>query len=121
MIEQIIRDYLLTVLTVPVVTERMQNPPSRYCIIERTSENCANYLRKGSLVFIEGKLTTRKYQDKEGIERQVTEIKADRVQFLDSKNINGGNESQQRLQQQQRKREAPTAADRYEDNSDCPF
>lgn len=49
MIEQIIRDYLLTVLTVPVVTERMQNPPLRYCIIERTSENCANYLRTAAI------------------------------------------------------------------------
>ena len=45
----------------------------------------AQYLRKGSKVYIEGKLQTRKYSDAQGIERYVTEIIADTVQFLDGK------------------------------------
>jgi single-strand DNA-binding protein len=43
------------------------------------------YLRKGSKVYIEGKLQTRKYNDAQGIERYVTEIIADTMQFLDSR------------------------------------
>jgi single-strand DNA-binding protein len=48
----------------------------------KSAEHCANYLAKGSNVFVEGKLTTREYE-KDGQKRYVTEVKADRVQFLD--------------------------------------
>ena len=51
----------------------------------KQAENCGQYLTKGSLVFVEGGLQTRKWQDKEGVERYTTEIKAQRVQFLDRK------------------------------------
>ncbi len=49
------------------------------------AESCSNYLRKGSLVFVEGKLQTRNYQDKDGNTRYVTEIIAETVKFLDRK------------------------------------
>ncbi|AGW15126.1 single-stranded DNA-binding protein [Megalodesulfovibrio gigas] len=52
---------------------------------DRSGENCANYLRKGSLVYVEGRLQTRKWQDQQGNPRKSTEVVADRVQFLDSK------------------------------------
>ena len=42
-----------------------------------------NYLHKGSLVYIEGKLKTRSYDDKEGIKRYVTEIIAEQIIMLD--------------------------------------
>jgi single-strand DNA-binding protein len=48
----------------------------------RPAENCAQYLRKGRQVFVEGRLQTRKWQDKEGQDRWTTEIVADRVQFV---------------------------------------
>lgn len=48
----------------------------------KAADHCANYLAKGSNVFVEGKLTTREYE-KDGQKRYATEIKADRVQFLD--------------------------------------
>jgi single-strand DNA-binding protein len=54
-------------------------------IFQRSAENCANYLKKGSLAYFEGSLQTRKYTDKQGVERYTTEIKAQRVQFLDSR------------------------------------
>jgi len=44
---------------------------------------CAKYLAKGRLVFVEGSLQTRKYQDDKGQERSVAEVKAQRVLFLD--------------------------------------
>ena len=46
------------------------------------AEICGNHLGKGSQVYIEGKLQTRKWQDKEGKDRYTTEIIADEVQFL---------------------------------------
>ncbi len=54
-------------------------------VFQRQAENCANYLAKGSLVFVEGSLQTRKWQDQQGQDRYTTEIKAQRVQFLDRK------------------------------------
>ncbi len=57
----------------------------RVVTFQRTAENCSQYLAKGSLVYVEGKLTTRKWQDQQGQDRYTTEIRADRVQFLDKK------------------------------------
>jgi single-strand DNA-binding protein len=59
-------------------------------VFQRAAENCANYLTKGSLVFIEGSLQTRKWQDQQGQDRYTTEIKASRVQFLDRRGEAGG-------------------------------
>ena len=61
---------------------------------QRQAENCANFLKKGSLVYVEGSLATRKYQDQQGQDRYVTEIKAQRVQFLDRKGDNQGGADQ---------------------------
>ena len=55
----------------------------RVSVFQRQAENCANYLTKGSLVYVEGSLQTRKWQDQNGQDRYTTEIKAQRVQFLD--------------------------------------
>jgi single-strand DNA-binding protein len=49
----------------------------------KQAELCANYLSKGRLVYVEGSIQTRKWQDKDGHDRWTTEIKAMRVQFLD--------------------------------------
>ena len=57
----------------------------RVVVFQRAAETCAQYLSKGSLVYVEGKLQTRKWQDQNGQDRYSTEIKADRVQFLDRK------------------------------------
>lgn len=49
----------------------------------------AQYVRKGSKIYIEGKLRTRKWTDNQGVERQITEVRADQMQMLDSKGDNG--------------------------------
>ncbi len=61
----------------------------RVSVFQRAAENCATYLRKGSLVYIEGSINTRKWQDQQGQDRYTTEIRAQRVQFLDRR---GGEE-----------------------------
>lgn len=52
---------------------------------EKTAEIAGQYLRKGSLIYIEGRLHTRKYTDKQGIERYATDIIGETLQFLDRK------------------------------------
>ncbi|WP_445425211.1 single-stranded DNA-binding protein [Alishewanella sp. HL-SH06] len=52
-------------------------------IYQRLAEIAGEYLRKGSKVYIEGKLKTRKWQDKDGIDRYTTEIVCDELQMLD--------------------------------------
>jgi single-strand DNA-binding protein len=56
----------------------------------RQAENCSQYLKKGRSVYIEGRLTTRKWQDKDGKDRYSTEIVADRVQFIGGGTGGGG-------------------------------
>lgn len=51
----------------------------------KQAENCAQYIGKGSLVAVTGRLQIRSYDDKEGIRRKVAEIVADNVQFLDKR------------------------------------
>ena len=55
----------------------------------KLAEICSQYLRKGSQVYIEGKLQTRKHTDKDGIERYTTEIRADTMQMLGGKKDGG--------------------------------
>ncbi len=54
----------------------------RVAMFNRLAEIAAEYLRKGSQVYIEGKLRTRKWQDKNGQDRYTTEIIADEMQML---------------------------------------
>lgn len=54
------------------------------------AENCNKYLRKGRSVYIEGRLQTRSWDDKEGKKRYSTEIVADRVVFLAGGGEGGG-------------------------------
>lgn len=54
----------------------------RISMFGRTAEVAAEYLRKGSMVYIEGQLRTRKWQDKTGADRYTTEIRCDRMLML---------------------------------------
>jgi single-strand DNA-binding protein len=56
----------------------------------RTAEVAAQYLRKGSQVYIEGRLRTRKWQDKSGADRYTTEIVANDMQMLGGRGGAGG-------------------------------
>ena len=48
----------------------------------KLAEICQQYLKKGSQVYIEGSLRTRKYTDKNGVERYATDVRADSMQML---------------------------------------
>jgi len=57
----------------------------RIVMFNRLGEIAGEYLKKGSKVYIEGKLQTRKWQDQQGQDRYSTEIVADQMQMLDSR------------------------------------
>jgi single-strand DNA-binding protein len=59
-------------------------------MFDRLAEIAKDYLRKGSKVYIEGRLRTRKWQDKAGQDRYTTEITANELQMLDTKGAGGG-------------------------------
>ena len=62
----------------------------KVAMFNRLAEIAAEYLRKGSQVYIEGKLRTRKWQDKNGQDRWTTEIIADEMQMLGGRGAGGG-------------------------------
>ena len=68
---------------------REQTEWHRISLYNKLAEIAAQYLRKGSQVYVEGSLRTRKYQDQNGQDRYVTEIRADQMQML------GGNQNPQ--------------------------
>lgn len=78
----------------------------RISLANRLGEIAAQYLRKGSKVYIEGKLSTRKYQAQDGTDRYVTEIKAFSMQMLDSAN-GGQQQNNQSYQQPSNNQQAP--------------
>jgi len=101
----------------------------RVVFFSRLAEIAAEYLKKGSKVYIEGALRTRKWQDKEGKDQYTTEIVANEMQMLDSRGGGGGDydtgggyapEPQQRRSQQQ---PAPATSGGPEEawDDDIPF
>jgi single-strand DNA-binding protein len=60
----------------------------------RQAEVAGEYLKKGRSVYIEGRLQTRKYTDKEGVEKYSTEIVGDRMQLLGGRDAGSGGETE---------------------------
>ncbi|MDE7064025.1 MAG: single-stranded DNA-binding protein [Desulfovibrionaceae bacterium] len=81
----------------------------------KSAENCANFLTKGSLAYVEGRLSTRKWQDQQGQDRYITEIRAQHVQFLDRKGAQGEQRQPQQSRRQQDTHPGSTSFD------DVPF
>ncbi len=88
----------------------------------RLAEIVTEYLRKGSQVYVEGRLRTRKWQDREGKDRYSTEIVADQMQMLGGRGGGAGMSSGERGSAPQRSAapQAQPAAAAFEDD-DIPF
>jgi single-strand DNA-binding protein len=65
----------------------------RVTVFGKQAEACKEYLAKGRQVYVEGRIRTRKWEDKEGKERWTTEIIAENVKFLGGKGGGGGGRS----------------------------
>ncbi len=70
----------------------------RVSCFDKLAEICGQYLTKGSLVFVEGKLKTRKYTDKDGVEKSTTEIQCKEMKMLGGRPQ--GDDSQRQAPQQ---------------------
>jgi single-strand DNA-binding protein len=66
----------------------------RVVVWGRTAEHCSQYLAKGRTVYIEGRLQTRDWEDKEGQKRSTTEVNAQTVQFLGGPRGQGTSDSE---------------------------
>jgi single-strand DNA-binding protein len=89
----------------------------RVVFFNRLGEIAGEYLKKGSKIYVEGSLRTRKWQGQDGQDRYTTEIVASEMQMLDSKGgpVNAGNDRKP----QGAPAEAPAADNDFED--DIPF
>ena len=76
----------------------------------KSAENCSNYISKGSLVGVQGSIRIDLYQNKEGENRKITRVNANRVQFLDTKRT-----------EQENKTNTNTLEFQEIDNDDIPF
>ncbi len=92
----------------------------RVVMFKKLAEIAAEYLRKGSQVYIEGSLRTRKWQDKEGRDQYTTEIVANDMTMLGGK---GGGDAPARERQERKPAAAAPAAGGFDDNldDDIPF
>ena len=61
----------------------------RVSFFGRQAEICGQYLKKGSQIYVEGSIRTRKWQDKDGQDRYTTEIRGDRMQMLGGRPAGG--------------------------------
>lgn len=98
----------------------------RVVFFNRLAEIAGEYLKKGSKVYIEGSLRTRKWQDQSGQDRYTTEIVANEMQMLDSRGSQseGGYappQGQARQQPQQAPAQAAVAAGGDDWDDDIPF
>ena len=81
----------------------------RVVFFGKLAEIVAEYLKKGSQVYVEGRLQTRKWQDKEGNDKYTTEIVANEMQMLGGKPGGGGNYENQQSASAPPTAEAPSA------------
>ncbi len=87
----------------------------RVAFYGKLAEIAGQYLRKGSQVYIEGSLRTRKWQDQSGQDRYTTEIRADEMKMLGGKSEGQQQAPQQRQQAPQRQQQSA------EEDFDIPF
>jgi single-strand DNA-binding protein len=89
------------VATISVATTEVWNDKSsgerqektewhRVVVWGKTAENLKDYLTKGKQIYVEGKLQTRKWQDRDGNDKYTTEIRSDRIVLLGGRGGGGG-------------------------------
>ncbi len=99
----------------------------KVCVFGKLAEICGEYLRKGSQVYFEGKLQTRKWQDQSGQDKYTTEIKVDsfdgKMQMLGGKSDNQPQQNQQAPARQQSAPPQKNAAAEpdFDFDDDIPF
>ena len=92
----------------------------RLVAFRRLAEIIGEYLTKGSQIYIEGKLQTREWDDKEGNKRYTTEIVVNQMQMLGGKN-DSGSDNYSRHSNQNQSNQQQSKPESEDDDSDIPF
>lgn len=87
------------------------------------AENCYKYLKKGSKAAVSGSIQTRSYEGTDGTKRYITEIVADNVEFLSSKNTGSDGDDERSIPGESVKKENKEVVDKFEpiDDDNLPF
>jgi single-strand DNA-binding protein len=85
----------------------------------RLAQVAAEYLKKGSSVYIEGRIRTRKWTDQAGVDKYSVEVQVDQLQMLGGRTEGGASPQQPRQQPTQRAQVPAPAGDQFDD--DIPF
>ncbi|MCP1727917.1 single-strand DNA-binding protein [Natronospira proteinivora] len=93
----------------------------RVVMFNRLAEVAAEYLRKGSKVYIEGRIQTRKWQGQDGQDRYTTEVVANEMQMLDSRGGGGGEFTQRPPAQNQNQNQGQQPANQSGGMGDTDF
>ena len=103
--------------------KKTQTEWHRIVFYRRQAEICGQYLQKGSQVYIEGRLKTRKWQDSNGQDRYTTEIQGDNLQMLGGRQDAAQNQPSKQQDKQQKAQSKPQQSeppmDAFDDN--IPF
>lgn len=109
-------------LAVPVPSKDKDTPPDYFTIVcwDWLANFAVNYLTKGRQIVVSGRLTTRRYTDKDGNNRKTIEIKANEIFFADS---NSGNQTNNTNQSNLTQNAQPAHANYEEvgEGDDLPF
>ena len=93
----------------------------RVVFFGKLAEVAAQYLKKGAQVYVEGRMQTRKWQDKDGQDRYTTEIRGDEMKML-GRREGGSDAPQQRPAQSAPRQPKPAASSGFDDiDDDIPF
>lgn len=102
--------------------EKKEQTEWHRCVAYRKlAEIIGQYVKKGSSIYIEGKLKTRKWEDKNGVERYTTEIVVDEMQMLGGKQEGGQQQSAPRQQEPQRNAQGAQRPSFEDLSDDIPF
>lgn len=93
----------------------------RVVLFNKQAENAAQYLDKGSLVFVQGKLKTRKWQDQNGNDMYTTEIISSDIKYLSWNNNNNKKESDNNQQNNTKQYQKQQQQSFQSDYDDAPF
>ncbi|MEJ2093882.1 MAG: single-stranded DNA-binding protein [Gammaproteobacteria bacterium] len=93
----------------------------RIVFFGRLAEIVGEYLKKGSQIYVEGRLQTRKWQDKEGKDRYTTEIVANEMQMLGSRSGGSANYDQSPPKTEESSSSSKVTATQDEFDDDIPF
>lgn len=93
----------------------------RITVFGRQAENCERYLSKGSKVGVQGRIQTGSYKNKDGQTVYTTDVVADRVEFLDSRNNESGQSYQNNVKHAENEQQSVPEGFVAMDSDDVPF